>query len=468
LRLKAYGLNAVWLNFGRGSHPQQRKDAMPSPHITSPIYERPAELLQRLIQFDTTNPPGNEAECIAFIDDLLTQAGIETTILGAKPQRTNLVARIPGRASAPPLMLYGHVDVVTTANQQWEHPPFEGKLADGVIWGRGAIDMKGGVAMMLCAFLRAHAEGLDMPGDVVLAMLSDEEAGGGYGAKSLVENHPDLFEGIRYAIGEFGGFSWHIGERRFYPIMLAEKQKCTARATVRGPGGHGSRPVRGGAMARMGQLLQTLDTQRLPVHITPVPRRMLETMASALGGDMGRVLERLLDPAQTDDTLDRLGDLGLSFSAILHNTASPTILHGSDKINVIPSEVSVELDVRMLPGYTPEDIVAELCQIVGDDVELVVTDRQPARAETGMRLFDTLSGILRESDPDGVPVPFLLPGTTDARHFARLGIETYGFIPMLLPEGLPETAHGANERIPASALHFGVDAMYKLLQQFGG
>jgi acetylornithine deacetylase/succinyl-diaminopimelate desuccinylase-like protein len=443
---------------------------MSSPNDTSPIYERPAELLQQLIRFDTTNPPGDEAECIRFISDLLTQAGIKTTILAAKPERANVVARVPGRGTAAPLLLYGHVDVVTTANQQWDYPPFEGRLVDGYVWGRGAVDMKGGIAMMLSALLRAHAEGLDLPGDVVFAAVSDEEAGQGYGAKYLVETHPDLFEGIKYAIGEAGAFSWYVGGRRFYPIMLAERQRCIIQATVRGPGGHGSRPVRGGAMAKLAQLLQQLDACSLPVHITPVPRLMLEFMASELGEPMGQTLEQLLDPTLTDDVLARLGDLRPLLNAMLHNTVSPTILHGSEKINVIPSEVSVELDSRVLPGYEPEDIIAELRQIVGQDVELEVTHREPARPAAGMGMFDMLADVLLESDPDGLPVPLLVVGGTDARQFARLGIETYGFLPTLVPEDVARLSlsHAANERVPVSAIHFGTNAIYEVLQRFGG
>jgi len=226
---------------------------------SSSIYQRPVELLQRLIQFDTTNPPGNEAECISYINTLLTEAGIKSTILGKTPERTNLIARLPGQGKAPPLLLYGHVDVVTTKNQTWQHPPFEAKIVDDFLWGRGALDMKGGVAMMLAAFLRAQAEGLKLPGDVILTVVGDEEAGGDFGAKFLVEEHSNLFEGINYAIGEFGGFSLHLGGRKFYPIMISEKQICWMKATVRGPGGHGSMPVRGGAMAKLSQLLNELD-----------------------------------------------------------------------------------------------------------------------------------------------------------------------------------------------------------------
>ncbi len=238
------------------------------------FYQHPEALLQRLIQFDTTNPPGQERDIIAFIQGLLQDAGIPTQILAKDPARPNLIARVPGRGEAPPLLLYGHVDVVTTAGQDWTYPPFEGRIVDGYVWGRGALDMKGGVAMMLAAVLRAQAEGYTPRGDILLVLLSDEEAGGSMGAQFLVEEHPDLFQGVRYAIGEFGGFSLYVGDKRFYPIQVTEKQICWTRLTIRGPAGHGSRPLRGGAMAKLGNILLKLDRNRLPVHITPVPRQM--------------------------------------------------------------------------------------------------------------------------------------------------------------------------------------------------
>lgn len=432
--------------------------------------QHPVELLQRLIQFDTTNPPGNESKCILFINQLLIDAGVQTKVLAKVPGRPNLIARLPGRGSAPPLLLYGHVDVVTTANQQWQHPPFEGKLADGFLWGRGALDMKGGVAMMLAAFLRAKAESTALPGDVVLAIVCDEEAGGDLGAKFLVEEHAEQFEGIRYAIGEFGGFTLFVGKQRFYPIQVAEKQVCWLKATVRGAGGHGSMPVRGGAMARLAQLLRQLNRHRLPVHVTPVARQMFSTMAATVGGVSGLVLGQLMNPVVTNTALDLLGERGRMFDALLHNSVSPTILHGSDKINVIPGEVSVELDGRLLPGYQPDDMIRELHQILGTDVELEVIRYDPGPAEVDMGLFDELAGILRGADPGGVPVPLLLSGVTDGRFFSRLGIQTYGFLPMRLPEGFnfAQTIHAADERIPVDAVDFGTNAIFSALKRFGG
>jgi len=441
---------------------------MPSTPNGPAIYQRPASLLQQLIRFNTTNPPGNEAACISFIQGLLTEADVPTMLLARNPARPNLIARLPGQGNAPPLLLQGHIDVVTTEHQIWQHPPFEGKEVDGYIWGRGTLDMKGSVAMMLAAFLRAKAEGTALPGDVVLAVLCDEEAGSDDGAKYLVEHYPEVFQGIRYALGEAGGFSLYIGGRKFYPIQVVEKQVCWMRATVRGPAGHGSIPMHGGAMAKLGHLLQHLDAHRLPVHITPVARQMLEAISSAFPPPFSSMFSQLLDPALTDRTLDGLGTQSLLFDAMLHNTVNATIVRGGDKINVVPSEIVVELDGRLLPGYHPADIIAELRPILGDEVELELMRHDPGPAEPDMGLFETLADILREADQDGITIPFLLFGVSDARFFSRLGIQTYGFTPMQLPEAFNfmQTIHAADERVPVEALDFGTNAIYSVLQRF--
>lgn len=433
------------------------------------MHEHPVEILQRLIQFNTTNPPGHEAACVGYIRDLLSEASIESTLLAKDPNRPNLIARLPGEGKAPPLLLYGHVDVVTAENQPWQQPPFEGKLIDGYVWGRGALDMKGGVAMMVAAFLRANAEGLRPPGDIVLAIVSDEEAGGDYGAKFLVEEHPDLFKDIKYAIGEFGGFTLTIGGKRFYPIMISEKQVCWMKATVHGQGGHGSIPVKGGAMARLSQLLKALDENDLPVHVTPPAKLMVESMAAALGGAQGLILKQLTNPTLTDFVLKTLGARGRTFYPLFRNTVSPTILQGSTKVNVIPSEVSVELDGRLLPGQRPEDMLRELRAIVGSDVQLDVLQFDPGPADPDMSLFNTLAGILKEADPEGIPVPLILSGVTDGRFFSQIGIQTYGYLPMPLPDdfNFANTIHAADERVPAAAIEFGALAIFKALNRFG-
>ena len=435
------------------------------------IYNNPAELLQNLVRYDTTNPPGNEAECIAYINELLLKAGFETTLLAKDPNRPNLLTRLKGRGSAPPLMMYGHVDVVTTANQEWKYPPFEAKVMDGFVWGRGALDMKGGVAMMLAAVMRAKAEGLTPAGDIMLAILCDEESGSEYGAKYLVANHPEQFTGIKYAIGEFGGYTAHVGPKKFYPIQIAEKQPCWMKAIVRGPGGHGARPMRGGTMAKLADLLHRLDKHRLPVHITPVTRQMIEIFASNLPFPKGLIFRQLLNPSLTNNILKLLGDLSQYLDPLLHNTVNATIVRGGEKLNVIPSEVIVDLDGRLLPGFSPDHMLAELRQIIGDEVELELLRHAPATpAEPDMGLFSTLAGVLQDADPDGIPMPLLLPGFTDGRIFANLGIQTYGFIPMKLPIGFNffATIHGADERIPVEAMDFGANAIYELIRRYKG
>jgi len=429
----------------------------------------PVEMLQRLIRFDTTNPPGNERECVAYISNLLTEAGCDFTVVGISPDRPNLIARLKGQGTAPPLLLYGHVDVVTTADQTWQHPPFEGRLVDGYVWGRGALDMKSGIVMMLSAFLKAKTEGVHLPGDVILALVSDEEGGGDAGAKYLVENQAELFQGVRYAIGEFGGFSYEIGRQRFYPIMVAEKQICHLRATLRGPGGHGSMPHRDGAVGRMASFLRRLEQRRLPVHVTPVTRSMVETISSKLAWPQGMVFRQLLKPQMTNTVLGLMGDKGASFEPLLRNTANPTVIRAGEQINVAPSKVEVDLDGRLLPGYSPEDLISELVAISGGELELEVIRHDPGPSEPDMALFETLKDILRSVDSDGEPVPILLPGATDARFFSRLGIQTYGYLPMRLPPDLEfsRLIHGPDERIPVDALTFGTEAIFQLMHRFG-
>jgi acetylornithine deacetylase/succinyl-diaminopimelate desuccinylase-like protein len=432
------------------------------------IHENPAALLQQLIRFDTTNPPGNERACIQYIAELLARQGLESTLLARDPERPNLIARLPGRGDAPPLLLYGHVDVVTTANQAWDHPPFGGELIDGVIWGRGALDMKGGVAMLISAFMRAQAEELRPGGDLILAIVSDEENGGYYGARYLAENHAGRFAGVRHAIGEFGGFSMHLAGQRFYPIAVSEKQICWMKATFRGPAGHGSRPLPGGAMTKMARFVQMLDQQPFPTHITPVAQLMIEHMSAAFPEPVRSQLLALLDPAKTDLVLAGLGPNAQLFSPIFHNTVSPTIVHGGDKVNVIPSQVVLEMDGRLLPGFKPDNLVALIKEHAGDDLELEVVAYDEGPPAPDMSLFDELAAVLREADPAGIPVPYMLTGVTDGRFFARLGIQTYGYLPMNLPAdfAFANTIHAANERIPAESVQFGTDVIYRFLGRY--
>lgn len=441
--------------------------ALDAPHT---IYRNPVELLRQLIRFDTSNPPGNERPCIQYIDGLLRDAGIETQILSRDPNRPNLVARLKGKSLSdgglPPLLLYGHVDVVPALEEGWTHPPFEGHIADGFVWGRGALDMKGAVAMMVSAFLKAKAEQAELTGDVILCVLSDEEAGGDYGARFLVEQHAHLFEGVRYALGEFGGFSLHVGGRKFYPIQVAEKQKCVMKAILKGPAGHGAFYLRDGAMGKMGDMLKRLSDNLLPVHITPVVEQMFNAMSKALGLTSGTILKQLLKPGRTDLVLKRiLGDRGVAFVPLFRNMVNATVVRAGQKINVIPDRVEVDMDVRILPGYTPQDVIDELRAVIGDEAELEVVTFDPTPDEPDMGMYGLLASLLEEADPMGVAVPLMISGNTDGRLFSRLGIQTYGFVPMQLPKDINfnQAIHAQDERVPANTIQYGRDLIYQVL-----
>jgi acetylornithine deacetylase/succinyl-diaminopimelate desuccinylase-like protein len=429
----------------------------------------PAEVLQQLIRFDTTNPPGNEKACINWVQGLCDAAGLSTRVVAMDPSRPNLIARLEGRGAAPPMLLQGHVDVVGTEGQSWRHDPFGGELIDGEIWGRGALDMKGAVAMMLGAVLRLAAADRPPPGDVLLCVLADEENLSNFGAKFLVEEHPELFAGVRHAIGEFGGARSELAGLATYPIQVGEKHVCWTRATIRGPGGHGSLIMRGGAMARLARLLTALDSRRMPVHITDIPRSMVHELAAALPAGGPELAAALLNPEQTDATLDLLGDAGRPIDPMFHNTANATVLHGGNKINVIPSEIHLDLDARLLPGQTDEDFFRELRELAGDpDLELEAVSYEPGTDSVDLSLLPLLGDVIKQAAPGAVPLPLLLTGASDARFFARIGIQTYGFTPMRLPADMNFTTliHAADERAPAEEIRWGSDRMHDVLTRY--
>ena len=428
------------------------------------------ELLRRLLRFDTSNPPGNERECLQFVSSLLVDGGLEHSFVARDPERPNLITRIPGRGEAPPLLLHAHVDVVPANADEWRYPPFSGELIDGEIWGRGAVDMKSGVAMFVSTLLRISTEGEPPAGDLVLALMSDEETGSEVGARYVVEERPDLFAGVRYAIGEGGGMTRWIGGRAFYPISVSEKQRCLVRATIRGAGGHASLVVRDTAMRKLGKLLTTMERKRLPVHVTPVVREMLSTMAGRLPLHERLALRPALFPLLTDRLIDVFGEDGDQLDPLLHNTATPTVVRGGESTNVVPTEITVEIDGRLLPGQTPADLIRELERLAPGIAAYEIIREEPAPPATSdMTLFPLLAEVIRAHDPAGTPFPVLLPGYTDARHFARLGIQSYGFLPLRLPrEMATDLSHAPDERVPADAVRFGEECLYQAIREYRG
>ncbi len=321
----------------------------------------PVALLQQLLRFDTSNPPGNEARCISFIEELLRGAGLQTRLIESAPGRPNLIARLEGRGVSPALLLHGHVDVVPAPEPNWQHPPFAGDIVDGFVWGRGALDMKGGVAMLLAAVLMAAGDTVKPPGDVLVAMVVDEECGSDHGAAFLVDRHRELLKGVRYGIGEFGGFSLPAGRnRRVYPVQVAEKQLCWMRATIRGEGGHGALGQADGAITGLLRALRGVQRGRLPVRMTPLVRIMFNQLACELPWAR-RMLTRGMLQAHAEALMSRLGAIPETFEPMLRNTVSVTGICAGGQGNVIPGSVTLDLDCRMVPG----------CEVQGADLRAV-------------------------------------------------------------------------------------------------
>lgn len=443
----------------------------PSPAVSTDRHESPVELLRDLIRFDTTNPPGDERACVEWIAELLDAYEIDHETYAADPERPVLVGRIAG-GDAPPLLLYGHVDVVPTEGD-WTHPPFDGVLEDGYVWGRGALDMKGGVAMFLAAFLRVAAEGVEPAGDLLLCVLPDEEAGGDEGLGFMVEEHPEAFDGVEYALGEFGGFSLEVAGQRFYPIQVNEKQICWLEATFHGDGGHGAFPRTDDATARMARFIDALDGNRLPVYVPETTEAMASSMADELPLPTGLFVRALLRPRLTDRVLDLMGEDGELFDALTHNVVNETIVRGGNKENVVPESVSVTLDCRLLPGQTPDDVIGQIEAAVGDVAEHVsfeVLRYEEGPPEPDMDLFWTLGDVLEAADPDGRAIPLLLPAVTDGRHLAKLGIQSYGFTPMNLPDDFAfmDVIHAPDERVPAECVDWGTERVVEAVRQYEG
>ncbi len=431
------------------------------------------ELAQRLIRFDTSNPPGQERECALWLKSLLDEHGIDNQLLhpAGLPTRLSVVARVRGRGDAPPLLLQGHTDVVSVHGQRWSRDPFGGEIADRCVWGRGAVDMKGGLTMMLHALLRARYSEVPPPGDVVLAAVADEELGGRQGAAYLVREHAHLFEGVRHALGELGGFTVHVRGRRFYPIMVAEKHICRIRVKFLGQGGHGSQIHKNTAMSRAARALRRMERRHPPFRVVGPTRAMLEAMGEGMGMREGMALRMAMNPNTTGVALGLMGEkVGRVLEPMLRDTISPTIIEGGKQQNAVPSEVEVLLDCRLLPGSNQSDIVREVLAVVGDNAEIQVERYEDGPPPVDMRLMPYLSGLLERADPGSKAIPYMVAGGTDAKWFHELGIDTYGFTPMRLPAGLDFMSlfHGPDERIPVDALNFGVALMFEAVDGYRG
>ncbi len=433
----------------------------PLADITSEV----VEIVRDLIKIDTSNygddsGPG-EALAAEYVEAKLTEVGItahryQTT--SSKRQGVN--ARIPGKnPDRPALLLHGHLDVVPAQAQDWSFDPFAAEIHDGMIWGRGAVDMKDGDGILL-AMVRSWARNGVMPDrDIILDFLPDEEAGSEHGSVWLVKNHPEWYTDATEAVGEVGGFSLTLKEDvRLYLVQTAEKGIRWMKLKAEGTAGHGSFLNNDNAVTRLAEAVAAVGNHKFDLALTPTVRDFIKAVSDAIGMELSAD-----DPEQL---LAQLGPIARIIGATLSNTANPTMLNAGYKHNVIPGTAEAMIDGRFLPGFE-DDLIKDIENllppgVVREDVVNGIALEAPFEGP----LVDAMSAAIRAEDPMGTPVPYTVSGGTDAKAFSTLGIKCYGFLPLLLPPELDFSAmfHGVDERVPISGLEFGVRVMDRFVR----
>ncbi|MEW2069790.1 M20/M25/M40 family metallo-hydrolase [Streptomyces sp. NPDC007346] len=412
-----------------------------------------------LIRIDTTNRGGGdcrERPAAEYTAERLAGAGLEPVLLERTPGRTNVVARIPGTdPSADALLVHGHLDVVPAEPADWSVHPFSGEVRDGVVWGRGAVDMKNMDAMVLAVVRGWAREGFRPRRDIVIAYTADEEASAEDGSGFLAEQHPELFEGCTEGISESGAFTFHAGHGlSLYPIAAGERGTGWLKLTAEGRAGHGSKVNRANAVSALAAAVARIGTHEWPIRITPTVRAAITEIA-ALHGITVDLDEPGFDVAQL---LGKLGPAAALVENTVRNSSNPTMLEAGYKVNVIPGHATAYIDGRTVPGG--EDEFREtLDRLTGPGVSWEYDHREVAlQAPVDSPTYAKLRAAVEKFDPDGHTVPYCMSGGTDAKQFSRLGITGYGFSPLKLPPGFDYQAlfHGVDERVPVDALHFGV------------
>jgi acetylornithine deacetylase/succinyl-diaminopimelate desuccinylase-like protein len=427
-----------------------------------------------LIRFDTSNTgelstTKGEEQCARWVAEQLESVGYSCEYVeSGAPGRANVFVRLEGAdSSRGALMVHGHLDVVPAEAADWSVHPFSGAIVDDYVWGRGAIDMKNMVGMMIAVAKHFKRAGIVPPRELVFAFVADEEAGGKYGCKWLVENRPDLFSRVTEAIGEVGGFSLTVpraegGDRRLYLIETAEKGMLWMRLTARGRAGHGSfvHDQSENAVTTLAQAVARLGAHQFPLVLTDPVAQFL----SALGEETGHTFDP--DSPDLDGTIAKLGPIAAIVGATLRNSANPTMLKAGYKANVIPGTAEAVVDCRVLPGRQAE-FEATVDELIGPDVGREWITELPSYETTfDGDLVDAMNAALLAVDPEARIVPYMLSGGTDAKHFARLGIRCFGFIPLRLPPELDFAAlfHGVDERVPVDSLKFGTEVLEHFLK----
>ncbi|MFG3364921.1 M20/M25/M40 family metallo-hydrolase [Streptomyces sp. NPDC090032] len=420
-----------------------------------------------LIRIDTTNRGGGDCQerpAAEYAAWKLAEAGLEPTLLERTKGRTNVVARIAGTdPSADAMLVHGHLDVVPAEAADWSVHPFSGEVRDGVVWGRGAVDMKNMDAMILAVVRQWARAGVRPRRDIVVAFTADEEASAEDGSGFLADQHAGLFDGCTEGISESGAFTFHDGYgKQIYPIAAGERGTGWLRLTAHGKAGHGSKVNHANAVTELAAAVARIGAHTWPVRLTPTVAAALTELAALYGIDAGVGSPDF----SADELLAKLGPAASLVAPTVRNSANPTMLSAGYKINVIPGEATAYIDGRYLPGG--EDEFREtLDRLTGPGVDWEFEHREVAlQAPVDSPTFAGMRAAVEEFAPEGHVVPYCMSGGTDAKQFSRLGITGYGFAPLKLPEGFDYQAlfHGVDERVPVEALHFGVRVLDRFLR----
>lgn len=412
-----------------------------------------ARIARDLIRFDTSNwgngVANSETEAARYVGDYLAAMGLDVTYIDSVPGRTSVITRVEGaNPDLPALVVHGHLDVVPVDPDAWSVDPFAGEIRDGMLWGRGAVDMKDMDAMILTALREILESGRRPNRTLIVAFFADEENGGKYGSHHLVTEHPELFAGATEAISEVGGYSVTIGDERAYLLQTGEKALVWATLTAHGDAAHGSRVIPNNAVTKLAEAVVKLGREQWPVQMTRTTTALVAAVADILG----------LDPAGDPRDIIRATGLAAGFlEPSLSTTTNPTQLNAGYKHNVIPDSASAAIDIRPLPGEE-DDVLARVRDIVGPDIDVsIATQDIGLENDFDAPIVDAMARALRAQDPGARMLPYLMSGGTDNKALALLGIAGYGFAPLRLPAGLdfPSLFHGVDERVPLDALDFG-------------
>lgn len=436
---------------------------------TSKSESETVALLQALIRFDTTNPPGNERPLAQFLEDVFAEDGIASTMLLPTPSRAALIARLKGNGNKRPVILLAHMDVVGVEREKWSCDPFGGVVRDGFVYGRGAIDDKGMLAANVMAMLQLKRTVIDAGGqlerDVVFVATSDEESGGAHGMRWLVENHPEHLD-AEFAINEGGRTRIIEGGKRYLAIQTSEKISHQVKVTARGPAGHAAIPLTDNAVFQLARALAKLDVYREPVTLNSTTSRFFGELAKVW--PVQEVAQAMREIVSSDSVESERGAKILSqipvFNAVMRNGISPVGLSGGVAGNVIPAEVSATLNVRTIPGHKIEDVVDRIRAAVASDsvtVEIASHGEEAPGSDPDSAMFEAIAAAAKALDPDIAVVPYLSTGGTDSAHLRRLGINAYGILPFPMQQSDEERMHGHDERVPVKSLHFGARLIYE-------